>query len=184
MKLINLLPKSRQEEIAYEKILKNLYSAIWISLASFALVFLAQVAAKLYLQERQDAVQKNIENIKNQVDKKENAEVKQKIVMINNQIADYKNLADSVPKWSRVLKAFSVLPPQGVKINNFQVNVSARMVTINGFSPTREKVIELYNNLVEDSQNFYNVDYPLENLIRPTDVAFHYTFYIREDLLK
>src|SRR5438105_6871628 len=111
MRIINLLPKIRQEDLHYETILRSLYVVVWFSVASFALVFLAQAATKIYLDGEYKQTLKDIELVKGQLDKKENADVKNKIKAINDAVADYKNLADATPKWSKVLKAFAPLPP-------------------------------------------------------------------------
>lgn len=184
MRIINLLPKSRQEDIRYEKILSGLFLVMWISLASFILVFLIQFGSKIYLESRLGSFENKIQVLKEQVNKDENAQIKAEITGINNKIADYKNLADNMPKWSQVLKAFAVLPPEGIVISSFTVDPTDRSVVIRGNAATRELVIELHDNIENDSENFYNINYPLENLVQPVDVDFHFTFYINDELLK
>ncbi len=184
MRTINLLPKKRQGEIFYEKILNGLFLVMWVSLGSFALVFLIQFGAKIYLESRLNSIENKIEELKQQVNKEENAQIKAQITSINQKITDYKNLADSSPKWSNVLKAFSVLPPEGVTITSFNVNPATKSVTIRGEASTRELAIELYDVINADTDNFYNINYPLENLVEPTEVNFYYTFFIRDKLLK
>jgi Tfp pilus assembly protein PilN len=184
MKLINLLPKPRQEELRYQKMLSALTAALWFSLASFIMVFLLQLGVKIYLQSRQKSIQAEIGQLKSQVDKQENAQIKQQIKDINSRITDFKNLSDSAPKWSKVLKAFAVLPPPGTKINGLTIDLAKKSINISGFGDTREAVIALYESVKQDSQQFFNIDYPLENVAKPTDVNFHFTFYIKDDLLK
>jgi hypothetical protein len=184
MRQINLLPKPRQEEIFYQAVLRGLYAIIGISIASFALVLLAQFGIKLYLNMEYQNTENQIETIKSQVDKKENSQIKDEITDINAKIADYKNLADGAPKWSKVLKAFSTLPPQGVKINTMSVDFKNKSIMINGFAPTRELVIATYESIKKDTQDFNNINYPLENVIKPKNIDFHFTFYINDSLLK
>ena len=76
------------------------------------------------------------------------------------------------------------MPPQGVKINSFNIDPVGKSVTINGISPTRDLVIELYNNILNDSNDFYNINYPLENVVLPVNVDFHFTFFIQDKLLQ
>ena len=155
-----------------------------ISVFSFALVLLAQFGIKLYLQIQYQGIESQIAQIKSQVDKKENAQIKAEIDGINGKISDYKNLAQSAPKWSKVLKAFSKLPPKGVKINSMVINFSSKSIIISGFAPTRESVIAMYQSVLQDGSEFYNIDYPLENVLKPKDINFHFTFYINDSLLK
>lgn len=184
MRIINLLPQSRQEELRYEAVYHSLVTIFIFSLMSFALVVLAQFGTKFYLEAKEKSLNTQIEQLKSQVNKQENADVKKKVQVINDLITDYNTLANLSPKWSKVIKAFSILPPEGVKITNFSIDVTRKSIIINGQSPTRELVIQLYNNILNDSANFYNVDYPLENVAKPFDINFHFSFNIQEELLK
>ncbi len=184
MKIINLLPKSRQQSLRDEALLRSLLKVIWISAAGFAVVVLSQLGVKLYLEDQRITIQNSINQLNFQVNQDQNAALKNQITQINNTIADYKNLSSASPKWSKVLRAFSVLPPAGVVINSLSINFAAKSVTITGVSPTRDLVIQLYNNIVKDSTEFYNVDYPLENVVQPTNNSFHFTFNIRDSLIQ
>lgn len=182
MKTINLLPKARQQELRYETILHSLWIVISLSLASFAVVFLAQFGTKFYLQVEDVVIKGQVIQLKSQVDKQQNTDIKAKIQAANNLVSDYKNLSDSSPKWSKVVKAFAPLPPAGVRISTFTVDVEKKTVTIAGLAPTRELVIQLYNNILQDTADFSNIDYPLENVAQPANVAFHFTFKIKDNL--
>jgi Tfp pilus assembly protein PilN len=184
MHIINLLPKTRQQELYYERILKSLYVVVSFSVASFALVFLVQIGAKMHLQKKLDNNMQSIERLKSQINKKDNADVRAKIKTVNDTIADYKNLADSSPKWSKVLKQLSTLPPKEVKISSFSVDASKKVVNISGVSQTREAIIQFYYNIKGDDKNFSNVDHPLDYLSSPTNAPFHFTFGVQDALLK
>jgi hypothetical protein len=88
------------------------------------------------------------------------------------------------PKWSKVLESFAALPPEDVGITSMILDLKNKSVNISGFAPRREEVIEFYNNILADTENFYGVDYPLENVAKPTDNIFHFTFYIKDELLQ
>lgn len=184
MRTVNLLPKIRQQELRYESILHSLRTVVTLTLISFAIVFLAQISTKYYLEAQSGVIKAEIADLQKQVDKKENAEIKNKIKKINDLIADYQNLVDSSPKWSNVIKAFVTLPPEGIKITSFGMDINKKTISITGKGVNREAVIQLYNNILQDSKNFYNINYPLENIVRPTDVSFHFSFNIRDTLLK
>ena len=184
MKLINLLPKSRQTELRYEATYHSLVVIFSLSLMSFGLVFISQFATKFYLEEKAKSLNGQIEQLKSQVDKKENADVKKKIKAVNDVISDFNNLATSSPKWSKVLKAFAPLPPSGVKISSLNIDLNKKTIMISGYSPTRELVISLYNSILQDDQDFKNIDYPLENVAKAIDINFHFTFSIQDSLLK
>ena len=184
MKIINLLPKNKQSELHFEAIYHSLWSVVIISLLSFAFVVVAQFGLKFYLKLQAERIQAEITTLQGQVNKQENASLKAKIRDINNLIADYKKLIDSSTYWSKVVEAFLPLPPKGVKITTFNINPTNKSISITGQSPTRDLVIQLYNSILADNKNFYNIDYPLENIVPATDSVFHFTFYIQNQLLQ
>ncbi len=184
MKTINLLPKTRQQELRYEIILHSLWVVVNLSLVSFILVFLAQFATKFYLQYEDNAIKQQVAQLQSQVNKQQNTEIKAKIAAVNNLVSDYLNLANSSPHWSKVIKAFAPLPPPGVKISTFTINPIQKTINITGLSPTRDLVIALYNNILRDTDDFYGIDYPLENVVNPVNVNYHFTFKIQDKLLQ
>ncbi len=184
MKIINLLPKTRQYELKYEAIYHSLVSLFSISLLSFVIVFTLQFATKLYLKFQAEQLAGNINRLTEEVNKQDNTSLKQKITVVNNVITDYKNISDQNPRWSNLIKVFVPLVPDGVRVDSLTVNVKNKTVQISGFAPTREVVIAMYNNILADSDNFTNIDYPLENVARPKDINFHFMFTVKDEVLK
>lgn len=184
MRIINLLPKQRQQELRYEAIYRSLLSAFWISIVSFVVVFVLQFATKLYLQYRASQLQGSISRLTEEVNKQDNATLKQKITIINNSVTDFKNLNAQNPRWSNLIKAFVPLVPADVKISGLVVDDKTRTVEIAGIAPTREAVIALYNNIASDTAHFSNIDYPLENVAKPKNDNFHFTFRVQDAVLQ
>lgn len=184
MNIINLLPKTRQQELRYESVLQSLWVVVSLSLASFVLVFLVQYATKFYLEYESNAIKQQESNLRSQVNKQQNAEIKSKIEAVNNLVSDYLNLYNGSPRWSKVIKAFAPLPPHGLKISTFAIDPVQKTVSIAGLSPTRDLVIVLYKNILQDSNDFYDLNYPLENVVSPINVSFHFTFKIQDKLMR
>lgn len=183
MKRLNLLPHHKQTELYYETLYHSISVAAVLSIAILLLGILAQVAVMFYLGAKEKSVTLQVEDLKQQIDRTENAELKQEIRFINSQMQDFETLTKTSPQWSKVLKAFSQLVPSGVKINTLSADTKTNKVEISGFSPTRELVIELYNNINSDKINFRDVDYPLENVAKPSNVRFNYSFFIQDGVL-
>ena len=183
-KTINLLPKPRQQELHSDSLLHSLWLVVILTGLSFAAVFLVQFGTKFYLQLQSQSIHDQILALQAEVDKQQNTDVKTKVQAVNNLIGDYHNLVVAAPQWSKIVKAFLPLPPVGLKINSFTISVSNKSINITGLSPTRELVIQLYNNILSDQKDFYGIDYPLENVVSPTDDPFHFTFFIQDKLWK
>lgn len=183
-RIINLLPKEKQQELKYQAIASGMVKVWWISIGTFLIVVCAQLATKIYLEHQASQLAGSIEQFQQQVNKQDNAAIKVKITAINNSIGDAKTLRDESPKWSNVFKAFSDLPPQAVNITSFVVDSKNKSIAISGRAPTRESVIELYNNILGDSKHFSGIDYPLENVAKPINNNFHFTFSVLDEVLK
>ncbi len=183
MKHINLLPKNKQTELYYEDLYHSTKVAVALGVFILLLGVVSQVFVSVYLRNKENSQVTEIESLKQQTDKTENAEQKTQIRLINNRMQDFEKLAADSPKWSVVLRAFSSLVPKGVKISSFRADSKTGKISIAGFSPSRDQVIELYNNINTDKDHFKDIDYPLENVAKPVNVNFNYTFYIQDGIL-
>lgn len=187
MKRINLLPKLKQRELAHERILHSVSVAATLAVVLLLFGVVVQFGVWTFLDRTMQSVDTEIELLKGVANKSENAVVKQDIKTANAQIEDFSKLAALTPQWSKVLAAFVQHVPAGVKITEFNTEVSTttglQEITISGYSPTRDLVIDLYNNINADKTNFKDIDYPLENVTQPVDVRFFFTFTIPDGVL-
>jgi Tfp pilus assembly protein PilN len=183
MRRLNLLPKSKQQELASEKLFYALSVASIIASAIVLIGILTQIGVYLYLKNNLKTVSAQVEDLKRSANKTQNAEIKKKINAVNVTLEDFANLSKKMPQWSKVLHAFVKQIPPGVKITNFTADKDKKEITIIGYSPTRSAVIDLYNNISADKEHFKDINYPLENVAQPTDVQFTFTFYIVDPVL-
>lgn len=184
MKIINLLPRHKQEELRYEDLFHSVLTASGVALAILIAVLVFQIGARLYLNYSVRSLHAETESIRRSTNKTENNQLKDLIKLNNAQMKDYDVLTQATPNWAKVMMAFAATVPEGVTINSFDAKLETKKVIIMGQSPTREAVIQLYNNIKADTSNFKDIDYPLENVAKPIDVTFHYNFYIQESALK
>ena len=183
MKKINLLPKPKQKELMYERLFHNILVAVVLASCILLSGVVVQLITWAYLERSQVSLIADIEWLKKSTDKTESAQVKQDIRLVNSQMKDFDQLAKAQPRWSVVLDAFAVQIPNGVQISEFTADSAKMRIDISGYSPTREQVIELYNNINADKDHFKDIDYPLENVAKPVDVKFHFSFFIKEGVL-
>ncbi len=183
MKLVNLLPKIKQKELIYEEAYHSMVVFIELGLVTLLLVLVAQFGGRFYISQIAHRYDQDIEDLKQVTDKQENAELKKQIQDINAIVGDYNQLATNTPGWSTVLKTFAAHVPDGVKLQTFIADREKLKIDISGISPTREQVIELHRNISGDTEHFEKIDYPLENISRPTNVPFHFTFFLKPHVL-
>ena len=183
MRRMNLLPKLKQQELGYEKLFYSVAVACVVGAILMVLVVLVQFGVYAYLSRQGNKINSEIEQMKRTANKTENAAMKQKIRSANMQIEDFSALQSKTPQWSNVMAAFLANVPQSVKITSFTADSTKGEITINGYSPTRDLVIDLYNNINTDKEHFKEINYPLENVAQPTDVKFTFTFSIAHNIL-
>jgi Tfp pilus assembly protein PilN len=183
MKLVNLLPKDKQKDLFYETVFHSFVVFVEIGLVTLLLVFAGLFATRFYISRAIERYDQDIIILKQVTDKQENAELKKQIQSINAMVSDYNQLVSVAPSWSKVLRVFAEHVPNGVKLQSFNADTAKLKVDISGIAPSREQVILLHDNIAADNKNFENIDYPLENIVKPTNVPFHFTFYIKPELL-
>lgn len=181
---INLLPKSRQLQLHYRAWYVSTLRVYFVAFLSFIFISASLFGVGFYVDFTRRSLEKEATELKVVANSKENADIKQQVKQINSRIADYNTLASGLPKWSKFLQAFAGVVPEGVQIQSLSVDLTSKKVQIQGFASTRELVIALHDLIAADAQNFQNIDYPLENVARPKDVSFHYTFTLNDSLLK
>lgn len=184
IKQINLLPKEQLKQLRWRTwfyALTRFYGFVALSLL---VVILAYVLVSVYLNILDRKLEAESERLRQQVTTEETVELKKQVKAINSRIGDYNTLALAVPRWSVLFDTFAGLVPDGVQIQNFSVDSSKRIVSISGTATTRDAVILLHDNITKDTAHFEGIDYPLENVSKPRNVSFHFTFKVKETVLK
>ncbi|MBP9686338.1 MAG: hypothetical protein KBD66_00890 [Candidatus Doudnabacteria bacterium] len=183
-KQINLLPKEQQKELVLRGWFRNLLRVYMLALASFVLVILLFFGATSYLSLQGRGLQSEAEELRALAATDEATKIKLAVKAVNGYVDDYLTLVATAPKWSQLFREFTHMVPSGVQVQSFTVDATRKQVTIQGFGATREQVLSLYDALVAASDRFTNVDYPLENVARPTNINFHYSFTVKDQVLQ
>ncbi len=106
MKIINLLPKARQQELYYEGVYHSTARFGVIIGIILALVLAAQIGLHAYLSHQTTALAVQTEAVKQRMNKAENNQVKAEIKQNNASMTDFKNLADATPPLVRSTAGF------------------------------------------------------------------------------
>jgi len=183
MRIINLLPKYEKEAYRKLRILSHLREFTLWSFVTYVVVLAILIGTHFYIQKNLFNIDNDIALEKQIIAKADNAAIKSQLDFNNGSVADYNQLAQTNPTWSRVLEGFSNLVPQGVAIKEFSANLADGKIQINGTAQTRDAVLVLRQNIIASSL-FQNIDFPLDNLQKPTNTSFHYTFFLKTGVLK
>lgn len=177
--MINLLPSSEQELLRKERIFSRLRAWIIASLLSYALAVVTLIVARIYMESDLSSLDSQIRTQTKIISEKNNAALKKRVENYNGLVADYVKLQTSTPRWSKILIVLSALTPSDVQITNFSANLASGKLDISGKSRTRDSVLLLRSNIASNP-NFKNIDLPLENLQKPANLDFHYSFFFSD----
>lgn len=183
-KQINLLPKEQQKELVLRTWFRTLMRVYAFAIASFVLVAVLFFGAAWYLTFEEKGLRAEAGQLQALAATDEATQIKREVRAVNGYVDDYSTLLAAAPKWSHVLREFTKLVPSGVQVQSFTVDANRKQVTIQGFGSTREQVLALYDALVAARTMFTNVDYPLENVAKPVNITFHYSFTVQDSLLQ
>ncbi|OGE81344.1 MAG: hypothetical protein A2826_02195 [Candidatus Doudnabacteria bacterium RIFCSPHIGHO2_01_FULL_43_23] len=181
-KYINLLPKEAQNEIRYERLSSRLLNmSLWIVISLVVMIVL-MMATRIYLKSESSRVSDLIIFQKELVSQEENQALKKELTEFNTHLSNLIQFEESHAYWSEVLIELARITPSGIAIDALTATRDDKKMTIIGFAQTRDSVLQFRKNLL-DSDFFEDVNFPLSNLIKPTDVAFRYTFFVDQDEL-
>ena len=183
MRVINLLPSSEQQALRQENLFHSFIRFLIFSAASYIILIAVMLGCSFYLQSTFLGVDADIKSNQAIIDRQDNNAIRQEVQKQNNIIVDYNNLSTASPKWSGVLSEFAKLVPSDVVLTSLAANTKTGKIDVLGVGTTRDAVLKLRSN-INDSKLFKNINLPLENLQKPSNVVFSYTFYLADGALK
>lgn len=183
-KYINLLSPEDQKDVRLEKTNTALLKFYFWGGLSLVLLFAVLFAGRFYLSFEISQIKDRIAVQQQAVSTEENQKLKKQLGDFNTKLKNLVNLDEHQALWSEVVINFARLVPGDVAIDSFTADRQTGKIKIAGFAKTRESVLQLRDNLLE-SEFFKDVNFPLSNLTRPTNVNFRYAFFVNgKNLLK
>jgi len=171
--MTNLLPPQAKNEL-YEEEMKNLI----IILGSLILIFLFSLTLILFGVKNYILEQANSEKITVDLEKKklEDSEIQNlrtKIISINKTLSQLNFFYQNQVKLTEIFNKISDILPSQMYLTNFSYQKETNLVSLSGFSPTQEILLNFKKNL---NKEFSEVNFPLQNWIKSTDIDFQVTF--------
>ncbi|MDP2672674.1 MAG: PilN domain-containing protein, partial [Nanoarchaeota archaeon] len=135
------------------------------------------ISIKIFISAETEAKKNNFKQKEKELKIVAFQEIENKIIGAN---AVFSQLASFYHKQKDVVaifgEIFDALPPS-VYLTNLSFNSVNSQFSIAGFSPSREILLELKENL-EKENNFSDVYFPPTNWIEPVNINFSFTFKI------
>ena len=175
---MNLLPpKQKQELLLEEKFRIVLILGIIITAFLISFIFIL-ISIKIFISAEAEIQKINLAQKEQESGNATFQEIENKIITANavfSQLADfYHKQRDNVVIFKEIFDAL----PSGVYLTNLSFNSANSQFSIAGFSPSRELLLKLKENL-EKENNFSAVYFPPTNWIEPVDINFSLNFKIR-----
>jgi Tfp pilus assembly protein PilN len=175
--LTNLLPPKNRNEIFEEKI-KNLIIIFGILISIFFLSFsLILFGIEKYISEKVNLEKNKIDFEKKKFEESEIKDLKAKITSLNKSISQLNSFYQEQSKLVEIFDKISEISPPQIYLTNFSFQKEKNLISLSGFSPTQEILSQFQKNLEEE---FLNVDFPLQNWLKSTDIDFYCNFKIKK----
>ena len=180
--MLNLLPQKEKEELIQEESFKLI-----LILGVLILIFLICLSLILFSIGISIGGQLAIE--KALLSQKETEishlrDLEKEIKNLNLTFSKLDSFYQKNPNFVKILEITSKTLPPGTYLTSFNFNLPAKdkkylgEVILNGYSPTREILLEFKKNL-EQEELFQEVYFPPANWVEPTDINFTVNFKIK-----
>ncbi len=179
--MINLLPPAEKAAISQEENWKIVIT-YGITLVSFLISFgLILLAINFYISgqvENQKSYTKKTEQGTQTAEKKDMLE---KSAQLNKTFAGLYTFYQKQPVFSELIEKVSRSLPFDIYLTNLSIAASPgwrAVFTISGYSPTRESLLSLKNNL-ESQEDIGEIIFPPSSWVKPADINFNVSFKIK-----
>jgi len=177
--MINLLSPVEKETLIKEekyKLVLILEILFLIFLICFILILFSikislsgQVAAqKILLSEKEEGFKKS-----------QIQDLGEKIDSFNKTLSKLDTYYLNQSSVVEILEKISQDLPLSAYLTNFNFNSGTNQISLSGFSPSREILLEFKKNL-EKEENFQEIYFPPSNWVKPTDIDFLINFKIKK----
>lgn len=176
--MINLLPPKQKEELLAQEqfkivlilgtvIISFLFSLGLILFSIKTLIWTDLQIQRIFIEQKE----KELKNPRIQGLEEKIKEYNLTLLKLNNFYQSQKNLIAILGKIPRILPDKTYLTTLNFNPDNLQISLS-------GFSPSREILLELKKNL-EGAEDFKEIYFPPTNWVEPTDINFTVTFKLK-----
>jgi Tfp pilus assembly protein PilN len=172
---LNLLPPEEKTEIVshktYRKVLAWGFSSLVLVLAFLAILS----SIWLYLFVQLNSMQEIVQGLQASPQNQRFNDIKKEIDDVNRELKSFSSLIGQENEYSFYMDKLTGLLNSGIRFKS--VSFDGSRVALSGQAATRESLLLFKDNL-ENSDYFQNVDAPLSNFLKQTDIDFSFSFEI------
>jgi len=185
--MINLLPAQQKEEILQEKRWKLTLIAGIIILAFLICLVLMLFSIEIYISGQIEAQKVFLEIKEKEFESTGVQNLEKELNLANQTVLKLGSFYQRELNLTEILERVSGTLPPGTYLTTLSLTpltVTGKeefvaQVSLSGFAPTREILLELKENL-EQEKLFSETYFPPSNWVKPTDIDFSVSFKIRQ----
>ena len=177
--MINLLPENEKLGLVWEEKQKLISILGFLMLSFLAVLSLILFAVDFQLATKIESQKIMVEMEEKRLQAAEIGKLREKISQVNENLSRLDAFYSQQLPLTEIFKRIADLLPAGVYLTNFSYQKSGSQVSLNGFSPTREALVELKIKL-EAEKEFRNVTFPPTNWVKPKTINFFVTLKLEK----
>lgn len=175
--MINLLPPIQKEELKQEETFKLVLILGTVILAFLISLTLILFSIKISLLADLEIQKIYFEQRKKELESPIIQELEEKIKNYNLTLSKLKTFYQEQLNLTSILEKIFQTLPQGTYLTNFNFNPQISQISLTGFTPSRETLLQFKENL-EKTEYFKEIDFPTKNWLQATDIDFSVNFKI------
>ncbi|MBI2038557.1 MAG: PilN domain-containing protein [Candidatus Nealsonbacteria bacterium] len=176
--MLNLLPQEQKQVLLSEEKFKIILVLGIITLFFLLSFILILISIKIFLSAEMTVQKINFEQKEKELEDAAFREIENKIASANAIFSELASFYRGQRNSIVVLEKISNVLPSGIYLNNLNFNLASSQIFLVGFSPSREILLELKENL-EKETSFSAVYFPPTDWLEPVNINFSLNFKIR-----
>lgn len=173
--MLNLLPSEQISELRKENKLKIILVLELVVLSIFISQILLFFLINNYITADLDIQKIYSKEKEEELKAPAFKELENKINLSSSVLSKLDSFYKSQVKTAAILEKISATLPKDAYLTSLNLNPSSLQVSLAGFAPDREDVLELRENL-EKEKDFSNIYFPPENWVNRYDINFNVFF--------
>lgn len=177
--MINLLPTKEKKELKLCILERNIiiFGSFLISIILFLIICLVIIYLALFLTQSKIKQSNILFSQAQELEKQVNVLNKELSGFINQRLEHINQIEKEKIYWSQVLEKLAEIIPKNTYLALLEID---EKVKIGGHAKTRDDVL-LFQKILEQEEQFTEIDSPLSNFVKQKNVDFHFSFKINHE---
>jgi len=175
--MINLLPPQQKRELLAEEKFKLILILVILLLLFLFSLSLILLSIKIYISGQAESQEILVSLGEKELPKFKS--LKERLDLTNQNLSKIDSFYENQFSLSEFLERMSEITPEGIYLKSFSYEENTSQITLSGFSPTVEALVNFKENL-EKQENFKEICFSPSAWIKLADIDFDVTFKITE----